>query len=53
MIRTTLLVVIGVLVLSGWARAREQEMLNHSADVNMQEMQDASCTPSSDPTGAG
>ena len=53
MIRITLLVVIGALVLSGWARAREQEMLNHPHDVKMQQMEDSSCDPSSDPSGAG
>ncbi len=53
MIRITLLVIIGALVLGGWARAREQEMLNHPANVKMQEMEDASCDPSSDPSGAG
>jgi hypothetical protein len=53
MIRITLLIVIGALVLGGWAWAREQEMLNHSSDVQMQEMQDASCDPSSNPSGAG
>jgi len=53
MIRITLLMAIAALVLSGWARARQQEMLNHSRDVQMQEMQDASCDPSSGPSGAG
>ncbi len=53
MIRITLLVVVGALVLGGWARAREQEILNHSGDAQMQEMQSASCDPSSDPSGAG
>jgi hypothetical protein len=53
MIRITLLVFIGALVLCGWAWAREQEMLNHNADVQLQEMQSASCNPSSDPSGAG
>jgi hypothetical protein len=53
MIRITLLVVIGALVLGGWARAREQEMLNHNKDVDVQEMQSTSCDPSSDPSGAG
>jgi hypothetical protein len=51
MIRITLLVLIGALVLGGWAMAREREMLNHHDDVQMQEMQEASCTPSSDPSG--
>jgi hypothetical protein len=53
MIRITLLMLIGALVLGGWAWAREQEMLNHSTDVQLQEMQSASCNPSSDPSGAG
>ena len=53
MIRITLLVLIGAVVLGEWAWAREQEMLNHSTDVQLQEMQSASCNPSSDPSGAG
>ena len=53
MIRSVLLVVIGTAVLGGWAWAREQEMLNHSGDVQMQEMQSASCGPSSGSSGAG
>jgi hypothetical protein len=53
MIRITLLVAIGVVVLSGWAWAREQEMLNHPADVQMQEMQKAYCDPSTTTSGAG
>ena len=53
MIRITLLAVIASLVLGGWAWAREQELLNHSSNVQMQEMQDASCDPSSSPSGAG
>ncbi len=53
MFRITLLVAIAALVLGGWAWAREQEILNHPRDAQMQEMQDASCDPSSDPSGAG
>ena len=53
MIRITLLVVIAGLVLGGWARAREEEILNHTGDAQMQEMQSASCDPSSNPSGAG
>jgi len=53
MIRITLLAFMGTLVLAGWAWAREQETLNHSTDVQMQEMQSASCDPSLDPSGAG
>ncbi len=53
MIRITLLAVIATLVLSGWAWAREQEMLNHPHDVKMEEMQSTSCDPSSTPSGAG
>jgi hypothetical protein len=53
MIRITLLIIVGALVASGWAWARQQEMLNHSADVQMQEMQSASCPPSSNPSGGG
>jgi len=50
--RTTLLIIIGALVLGGWAWAREQEMLNHATNAKVQEMEDASCNPSSD-QGAG
>jgi hypothetical protein len=53
MIRITLLVIIGALVISGWAWAREQETLNHPRDVQMQQMEDASCDPSSSSSGAG
>jgi len=53
MIRNTLLVIFAALILVGWAWAREQEMLNHSADVHMEEMQSASCPPSSNPPGGG
>ena len=53
MIRITLLIATGALVLGGWAWARAQEMLNHSTDVQLQEMQSGSCNPSSDPSGAG
>jgi hypothetical protein len=51
--RIMMLAVIGTLTLVGWAWAREQEMLNHSADVQMEEMQNASCPPSSNPPGGG
>ena len=51
--RIILLAVIGALTLGGWAWAREQEMLNHSVDVHMEEMQSASCPPSSNPSGGG
>ncbi len=53
MIRITLLVAIGSIVFAGWAWAREQEMLKHAVNVEMQEMQDASCDPSSTSSGAG
>ena len=53
MIRITLLIVCAALLLSGWAWARQQEMLNHPHDVQMQEMESASCDPSSSPSGAG
>jgi hypothetical protein len=48
-----LLVVVTSALWLGWAWAREQEMLNHSADVHMQEMQSAPCPPSSNPSGGG
>jgi len=51
--RIMLLAILGVLTLGGWAWSREQEMINHSMDVHMEEMQDASCPPSSDPPGGG
>jgi hypothetical protein len=53
MIRTMLLVLIGALVAGGWAWAREQEMLNHNADVKIQLMESSSCDPSSNPSGGG
>ena len=53
MIRITLLVVIGAVFCAGWAWAREQELLNHPASVQMQEFQAADCTPSSNPPGGG
>jgi hypothetical protein len=49
--RLFLLAVIGCLTLGGWAFARQQEMLNHSDDVRMEKMQNASCPPSSNPGG--
>lgn len=53
MIRIVLLVLAAALMWGGWAWAREQEMLNHGATVRLQEMQDASCDPSSNPSGGG
>lgn len=49
--RLFLLAVIGGLTLGGWAFARQQELLNHSNNVHMEKMQDASCPPSSSPGG--
>jgi hypothetical protein len=46
-----LLAVIGALTMGGWAWAREQQMLNHLSDVNMQKMDDASCSSSSSSSG--
>ena len=46
-----LLTIIGTLTAGGWAWARQQEMLNHTDDVNMQAMQNASCDPSSSSSG--
>ena len=51
--RIILLVVMAALMWGGWAWAREQQMLNHNADVHMQQMQDASCGPSSSSSGGG
>ncbi len=53
MIRAALLIVIGAILCVGWAWAREQETLNHPASVRMQEMEQAQCTPSSNPPGGG
>jgi len=49
--RLFLLAVIGGFTLGGWAFARQQELLNHSNDVRMEKMQDASCPPSSSSGG--
>ena len=51
--RIIMLAVIGTLTCGGWGWARQQEMLNHSADIHMEEMQSASCPPSSNPSGGG
>jgi hypothetical protein len=51
--RIILLVLIGVVVLGAWAWAREQVTLNRSTDYRMQEMQDASCSPTNNPPGGG
>ncbi len=53
MIRTTILIVTTALLIAGWASARQQELLNHSQDVQMQEMQSTSCSASSSSSGAG
>jgi hypothetical protein len=53
MIRTTLLIVTTALLITGWASARQQELLNHSQDVQIQEMEDAYCTTTSSSSGAG
>jgi hypothetical protein len=42
-----LLSIIGTLTAGGWAWARQQEMLDHPGQIRLQEMQDASCPPSS------
>jgi hypothetical protein len=43
-----LTIIIGLVILGGWAYASEQELANHLQDVqNMQVMDDASCPPSS------
>ncbi len=47
-----LLAVIGAMTLGGWAWARQEEMLNHLADVNMQKMDDGPCSSSSSSSGA-
>jgi hypothetical protein len=51
--RIILLTLIGTLIAGAWAWAKEQQMLNHPADLQMQQMQDASCPPSSNPSGGG
>jgi len=51
--RIILLAIIGCLTLGGWAWAQQQELLNHTSDIHMQKMDDASCDPSSNPSGAG
>jgi len=53
MIRTTLLIVTTALLLAGWASARQQELLNHPQDVQMQEMESTGCSTSSSSSGAG
>jgi hypothetical protein len=53
MMRIVLLMAIGALISGGWVWARGQEMLDHSGDVKMEEMQSASCPPSSNPQGNG
>jgi hypothetical protein len=53
MIRTTLLIVSTALLLSGWVWARQQELLNHPHDVQMQVMEGPGCDPSSSSGGAG
>ena len=53
MMRNVLLLLLGALFLAGWMWARAAEMLNHGADAHLQEMQNASCPASSDPSGGG
>jgi hypothetical protein len=51
--RIILLAVAGCLTLGGWGWAQQQELLNHGEDIHLEQMQDASCGPSSNPSGAG
>ena len=51
--RIVLLAVMGCLTLGGWAWAQQQELLNHSEDIHMEQMQAGSCPPSSNPSGGG
>ncbi len=51
MIRITLLIVIGALVVGGWTWARELEILDHPGTAHLQVMQDPGCDPSSNPSG--
>jgi hypothetical protein len=51
--RIIVLVTFGTLCLGGWAWAQQEEMLKHSADVQMEEMDSASCPASSSSSGGG
>ncbi len=53
MTRIILLTITAALIWTSWAFARQQELLNHGASIHMQEMEDASCDPSSGPSGGG
>jgi len=49
--RVILLAIAAGLLFAGWAVAQQQELLDHSTDIHMQKMQDASCPPSSSSGG--
>jgi hypothetical protein len=49
--RILILTVIGCLTLGGWAFAQQQELLDHASNVNMQNMDDGSCSSSSSSGG--
>jgi len=51
--RIVLLAIMGFITLGGWALAQQQELRDNLGDTHMQLMQDASCTPSSNPSGGG
>ena len=53
MIQKLLLTVASALLLGGWVLAQQQQISNHGASARLQEMEDASCPPSSDPSGGG
>ncbi len=43
---------VAVLLISGWAAAAQRTLADHLDDVqHLQKMQDASCPPSSNPSG--
>lgn len=46
-----LLVAWAALTLGGWSYAQKQELLTHAQDIEMQKLQNASCSPSSSPGG--
>ncbi len=50
----TICITIGLVVLlvGGWAGAAQQSLSDHLSDVrHLQQMEDASCPPSSNPSG--
>jgi hypothetical protein len=51
--RMFVLIIIGCLCLDGWAWAQQEETVNHSAEIHMEEMASASCPASSSSSGGG